>query len=431
MTTVRFGHAAGLLSILAALLAGCAQNSRSRLPPTYATSERYFDLTATASQQEIEPDVVEQVLARFRTEEKDTPESRPGRQYRILALSGGGANGAFTVGLLNGWTAAGNRPSFDVVTGISTGGLIATYAFLGSAYDPQLCEMFTSINSEDIYQKRPRMALLWSDSAASSAPLKRTIDARIDCGILQSVALAHAQGRRLYIGTTHLETQRLVVWDMGAIAGSGRPDALDLYRKIILASASVPGFFPPVAIEVQINGRPFTETHVDGATTSEVFLRGTMLNVDRAAVRAGKLPLAGSDVYLIKAGKCYADPECVKPGIPGIAGSALSALMAAHGRNDMVRIWTLSLLTGMRFHLAAIPQEYPISSDSLTFDQEKMKQLYELGYRLASSGRAWRKTPPGIEPTEQVVPRTGTEFLGPAATLPPSSSEPPIAGMIR
>ncbi len=433
MVIDRSSRAVGWLFILIALLAGCAQGSRSRLPPTYSTSARFLDLNAPPqAQQGVDRDVVQEVLARFQTEGKEGSRPYPSRQYRILALSGGGANGAFSVGLLNGWSAAGTRPQFDIVTGISTGGLIATYSFLGPAYDRQLCEMYTSVSSADIYRKRPIGSLLWADSAATCAPLKRMIDARIDCGVMQSVALAHAQGRRLYIGTTHLERQRLVIWDMGAIASSGRPDALDLYRKIVLASASVPGFFPPVPIEVQINGQPFTETHVDGATTSEVFLRSTMLPIDLAAVQAGQLPLAGSDVYIIKASKFYADPACVKPRLPGIAGSALSALMAAHGRNDVVRIWTLSLLTGMRFHLAVIPQDYPLSSESMTFDPGKMRQLYELGYELACSGRAWRKTPPGLEPSEQNLPRSGTEFVGPAAIdRAPSSPEPPVAGPIR
>src|SRR5262249_21869845 len=129
--------------------------------------------------------------------------------------------------------------------------------------------------------------------------------------------------------------------------------------------------------------------------------------------------------------KYFADPKEVEPRLPGIASNALSALMSAHGRNDLIRIWTLALLTGMRFHLAGIPQDYPLSADSLTFDPGKMRQLYELGYGLALTGQAWRKTPPGVEASEQTVPRSGTEFLGPAAPPQPTSSEPPLSGGIR
>jgi hypothetical protein len=328
-------------------------------------------------------------------------------------LSGGGANGAFTVGVLNGWSSTGARPQFDVVTGVSTGALISTFAFLGPAYDQQLCEFYTNTCSSDIYRKKPKLAVLWSDSLASSEPLKKQIDARIDCNVLQAVAAAHAQGRRLFVGTTNLDTRRLIVWDMGAIASSGRPDSLELYRSVILASASVPGFFPPVPIDVQINGQRYTELHVDGATTSEVFIRGSMFNVDHDAVKAGKQPLAGSSIYIILAGKAYVDPDCVKPTIPSIGGSAVSALTAAQARGDLIRIWTMCLVTGMNFRVAAIPQEYPAPKDSLEFDPTEMRKMFAEGYRLAASGQVWRDKPPGYQTQEQVVPRAGTEFLTP------------------
>jgi hypothetical protein len=413
----------GLALLFLAPLAGCAQPARSCLPADYSASARYFDVNAPPGEHNVLDSALEaEILARFRSKEEACPADRPARTYRILALSGGGANGAFTVGVLCGWTAAGDRGQFDVVTGISTGGLIATYAFLGPSYDGKLYAMYTTVCSADIYHKRRKVALLWSESAATSEPLKRQIDAQIDCDVLRRVAAAHAAGRRLYIGTTNLDTRRLVVWDMGAIAGSGRPDALDLYRRVVLASASVPAFFPPVPIQVQINGRPYTELHADGSATSEVFLRGSMLDIDRKAVRAGNLPLAGSDVYIIKAGKLYADPECVQPRLRGIASSALDSLMAAQCRNDIGRIWTLSVLTGLRFHLTAIPQELLIPTNSLEFDPTQMRRLYEVGYRLASTGQAWRSTPPGLEESEQTVPRAGTEFIGPAAPQPRSAA---------
>lgn len=417
MATDRHRQRALHLSVLLlALTGGCAQRSRACLPADYSASARYFDLSASPNENKaIDAELEAELLARFRTDDRAKPGDTVGKTYRILALSGGGANGAYTVGVLNGWTAAGDRGQFDIVTGISTGGLIATYAFLGPAYDGRLREMYTTVCSSDIYHKRPKIALLWSESAATAAPLKRQIDEQFDCQVLRAVAVAHAQGRRLYIGTTNLDTRRLVVWDMGAIASSHRPDALDLYRKVVLASASVPGFFPPVPIEVQINGRPYTELHADGGTTSEVFLRASMLDIDRQAVRAGRLPLAGSDVFIIMAGKLYADPACVKPRLPDIASSALASLMAAQGRNDVGRIWMLAVLTGMGFHVTAIPQDLPIPADSLQFDPSQMKLLYDVGYQAASIGRVWRTRPPGFEEAEQTVPRTGTEFVGPAA----------------
>jgi hypothetical protein len=326
--------------------------------------------------------------------------------------------GAYAVGVLAGWTATGTRPEFDVVTGVSTGALIANYAFLGKEYDRQMVESYTSISDRDIYRKRPLGSALFSDAAASSAPLKRLIEAQVDDNAMAAVARAHLAGRRLYVGTTNIDTRRLVIWDMGAIAASGRPDAKDLYRKILLASASPPGFLPPVEIDVEVNGRRFTELHVDGGASTGLFLRASTLNIDREALEAGKQPLAGSDAYAIVAGKLYADPACTDRRAVKLGESALHSLLYSQTRGELFRIYTLCLLGGMKFHLASIPEGFRAGSDAMSFDADEMRRLYEAGYAAATGGRAWRDTPPGAEPYEQTRPRTGTQFLAPAA-LPP------------
>jgi hypothetical protein len=211
---------------------------------------------------------------------------------------------------------------------------------------------------------------------------------------------------------------------MGAIAASGRPDALELYRKVLLASAAVPGFLPPVPIDVAINGRRYTELHVDGGTTAQVFLRGSMLKLDQEATRAGRRPLSGSDVYVIVAGKLYADPGCVEPRATRIASEALTTLTYAETRSDLVRIYTLALLTGMRFHLTALPQDHPAPEESLSFDPAPMRQMYAAGYHAGLTGQGWRGTPPGTDAAEQVLPRTGTEFLAPVAVPGPVGVHP-------
>jgi hypothetical protein len=417
-----------LLVCLCALPAACLQRTRSCVPPNLLQSGNYIDLNAPpGADRPVDTSDLAPLLARFQEDGQSRTDEKPGKQYRILALSGGGAYGAFSVGVLSGWTCAGNRSPFDVVTGVSTGGLIATFAFLGPEYDAQLRDLYTTVSSEDIYRKRPKIALLWSESAASSAPLKKLIDCRVDANVLQAVAREHASGRRLFIATTNLDARRLVIWDMGAICTSGRPDSLELFRKIVLASASVPGFFPPVAIDVEINGQHFTEMHGDGGATSQVFIRGSMLNLDRDALRAGKRPLVGSDVYVIIAGKYYSDPQCSQRRLTTIGSSALSSLMAAQTRNDLVRIWTLSLLTGMAFHVTAIPEEFTIPSDSLSFDPDEMKRMFDEGYRLGASGTAWRQTPPGTDSNEQTTPRAGTEFVAPTLPQPAASLAGPTS----
>ncbi|MBN9521063.1 patatin-like phospholipase family protein [bacterium] len=398
---------------LAVLAAGCTARHRAGAPPQLVRESALVQPGPADDPGPIETELLRSLADRTKTAlAAPDPAAKPGK---FLALSGGGMYGAYSVGVLTGWTATGTRPQFDVVTGVSTGALVATYAFLGTEYDGTMAKLYTTVTDRDIYRKRPRPAVLFSDAAASSEPLRQLIETQVDDGIVAAVARAHAAGRRLYVGTTNLDTRRLVVWDMGAIAASGRPDAKELYRKVLLASASVPGFFPSVPIEVEVNGRPFTELHADGGATTGVFLRASTLHVDPAALRAGRQPLAGSGAYVIIAGKLYADPAVTDRRALRVAESALSAMVSSQTRGELFRIYALCLLGGMNYHLAAIPEDFPVSADAMGFDPVEMRRLYTAGYDAAVGGRAWRDTPPGAEPHEQHRPRTGTQFFAPGA----------------
>ena len=196
----------------------------------------------------------------------------------FLALSGGGDDGAFGAGLLCGWTVHGDRPRFKMVTGISTGALIAPFAFLGASYDHVLRHVYTGVTSSDIFRQKSLLTVLWRESVADTAPLARLLELYVDEAMLAEVAAQHKKGRRLIIGTTQLDAQRLVLWDMGAIATSGHPDAIKLFRKVMLASASIPGAFPPQYIKVEAGGGFYDEMHVDGGTTAQVILYETALD---------------------------------------------------------------------------------------------------------------------------------------------------------
>jgi predicted acylesterase/phospholipase RssA len=331
----------------------------------------------------------------------------------ILALSGGGMYGAYVVGVLNGWTASGIRPTFDIVTGVSTGALIAPFAFLGPEYDEVAKSYYTSITAQDVYRLRHPLTWFCSDAIASSRPLKHLIEKTIDEHLLQEVAKAHAQGRRLYIGTTNLDTKRLVVWDMGAIASSGRPEALELFRTVMLASASVPGFFPPVYFNVEFAGNHFVEMHVDGGVSNEVFVRASLLNLDLDALRAGARPLAGSNLYVIVAGKLYADPDCVKPRAQNIASTAIFALLSGQTRNDLFRLYCLSLVTGLDFHLTAVPQDAALGGDAFSFEPEEMEHLFAAGFEAGQKGSGWYHRLPGAIAEERSPPRTGLSLTVP------------------
>jgi hypothetical protein len=326
--------------------------------------------------------------------------------------------GAYCVGVLSGWTTTGTRPEFDVVTGISTGALIANYAFIGVSYDQQMVDSYISITNRDIYRRRLAPAALITDAAASSAPLKKMIETQVDDSSLAAVAQAHLAGRRLYVGTTNIDTRRLVIWDMGAIATSGRPNAKELYRNVLLASSSPPGFLPPVAIEVEVNGRRFTELHVDGGASTGLFLQSSMLNIDREALKAGRQPLAGSDAYVIVAGKLYADPSCTDRRAMRIGESALHSLIYSQTRSEISRINTLCQLSGMRFHLTSIPEDMRVGNDVMSFNKDELRRLYDAGYAAVTGGRAWRDSPPGEEPYERNQPRTSNQFLAPGSNQP-------------
>jgi predicted patatin/cPLA2 family phospholipase len=324
----------------------------------------------------------------------------------VLAISGGGSYGTFDVGVLKGWSELGSRPTFDIVTGISTGAMIGTLAFLGPRYDDALRDAYVYARADDVFETRPWLSILFSDSYASSKPLKKKIDQIVTSELLREVAQAHAEGRRLYVGTTNLDTRRFVIWDMGAIASSGKPDALELFRKIILASASVPGFFPPVLIDIEVDGKKYQELHVDGGSTTAVFVPMAMTKCDPN--NPGLRP--GSNVYVISSGKLFADSDTVKRQFVNVSADAISAMLYAGTRNDIFRIFNQALLCGMDFHLMAIPQEFPLNSDSLSFEPDELRKLYELGCKMGKSREAWRETPPGTEISEQTIPRTGTRF---------------------
>jgi hypothetical protein len=384
---------------------GCAQIPRTGVPAP-VTNARLIDLDNPGDDYiPVDPQVIPRLEAVVQEHYRDLPTEPP---LTMLALSGGGMYGAFDVGVLHGWSASGQRPCFDVVTGISTGALIATFAFLGPQYDDFLRDSYVHISSSDIFRLRwLTPAVLFSDSLASSRPLRQKIEAAITPEVLRAVAAAHAAGRRLYVGTTNLDTKKLVVWDMGAIASRGTPEALKLYQKVVLASASVPGFFPPVYLDVEINGRKYQEMHVDGGASASVFLGAFMLKVDPNNFRSR----AGSNLYVICSGKLDADPECVQPRLASISAAAISSMLYAGNRSDLYRIYCLTLIGGVNFNLMAVPQDFHLNPNSLSFEQAEMLALYEAGCKLGYEGKGWRKTPPGTEALEQSLPRAGLHFF--------------------
>lgn len=309
----------------------------------------------------------------------------------FLALSGGGAKGAFGAGFLNGWTASGTRPEFKIVTGISTGALIAPLAFLGSEYDDKLTKGYTTIQTADILNVEGLLGfgilpVLFGESYASTGPLIKMIAWQVDEEAMTKIAEEYAKGRRLYIGTTNLDAQRPVIWDMGAIASSGRPDALKLFHKVMLASASIPGGFPPVYFDVEIDGKKYDEMHVDGGVITGVFGYGPSLFAQ--AQDEGLCSF-----YVIKNGKLDVESMQVRRHVFPISVRSFETLMKAQSWSDMLRLYGIAKRDNVDFSYISLPYGYEAKGDEM-FDPEEMKRLYDLGYSIATSDKPWQKDIP-------------------------------------
>jgi hypothetical protein len=312
----------------------------------------------------------------------------------FLAISGGSDNGAFGAGLLNGWTAAGTRPDFKAVTGISTGALIAPFAFLGPKYDHVLKEVYTQTSQQDIFKKRSMLKGLFSDAMADTAPLAALITRYTDQSFLNEIAAEYAKGRLLLVGTTNLDTLEPVIWNMTAIAASKDPRAPELFRKVLLASASIPGGFPPVMIDVDIEGSHYQEMHVDGGTVAQVFFYPPSLRV--ADVSAAQGVERKRAVYIIRNARLDPDWASVDRRVMPIASRAISSLIQAQGIGDLYRIYSTTQRDGIDFNLAYIPSSFTVPHRE-QFDTNYMQQLFATGQDMATKGYPWQTHPPGYE----------------------------------
>ncbi|HYQ92281.1 MAG TPA: patatin-like phospholipase family protein [Candidatus Competibacteraceae bacterium] len=289
-----------------------------------------------------------------------------------LAISGGGDNGAFGAGLLNGWTAAGNRPSFKLVTGISTGALTAPFAFLGPAYDAALKEVYTTISSKDILIHRGLLAPVFDDAMADNQPLWLLMRKYINQALLDAIAAEYAKGRLLLVGTTDLDAQQPIIWNMTKIAASHDPKALDLFQTILIASASIPGAFPPVLIDVEAGGHHFQEMHVDGGAMAQVFVYPAGMNVKALASAQGVE--RERVLYVIRNSRL--DPQWaeVERKTMSIAVRAISTLIQTQGIGDLYRIYLIAQRDGVDYNLAYIPSSFNAPHQE-EFDTEYMRQL--------------------------------------------------------
>ena len=316
------------------------------------------------------------------------PATRP-NGLDFLMISGGGSGGAFSVGVLSAWSAAKTRPSFDVVTGVSTGALIAPFAFLGSAYDNTLVHLFTSGIAEDLVASRGPVGLFGS-SFLGSAPMRRMVERFITPAVQQQVAAEHRKGRRLFVLTTNLDTQRAVVWNMGAIANSGQPDALKLFQDVLIASASIPGVYPAVMIEAESGGRHFEEMHSDGGSSSQVLMLPH--SILTSANRLVPNERQSVNFYVIVNNALMPEFATTQNKTLSVIARAYLILLKSQTQSELTTLYNYARLTGARFHLATIDVQVPYSLLD-PFNANYMRTLYDLGYAEVIAGNAWKEHP--------------------------------------
>ncbi|EFL88399.1 patatin-like phospholipase family protein [Ahrensia sp. R2A130] len=328
----------------------------------------------------------------------DPVNSRVTPHLKILSLSGGGVDGAWSAGILNGWTEAGTRPKFDVVAGVSTGALVAVLAFLGPDYDPVLKRLYTEVAEDDIFKRRGITGLL-GDSIFDNAPLKRMIEREVTAGLLDKVATEHRAGRRLYVATVNLDAGETVVWNMGALAAGergGRTNSVQTFQKILRASAAIPVFFPPVYLK-PTRGVQLRQAHVDGGIKTPVILSDFLF----------KRPALKRDLYVIVNGQLALEDvnAPIEANLKSIAGKTVSSLTRELMQQTLYRGYVRSQNTGTNFRLSAIPNDIPPPADALTFEAGYLQRVYDLGRASIKQPGFWQSTPPTVKQFDRVTMR--------------------------
>lgn len=376
------------------LLSGCGTLARNRaVPPTLHGQEHIGDMPGVRYQA-LSKSGIDKILNDIKLSvEANKTTARPD-VANYLSISGGGDNGAFGAGLLTGWSERGDRPTFDLVTGVSTGALIAPFAYLGPDYDPILKAVYTETQPSDIYLARSLIGAFFGEAMGDTTPLFKLISKHIDAELLKNIADEYTRTNRwLLVATTNLDTGTPVIWNMGKLAQVGTPEALALFRKILLASAAIPGVFPPVMIDVVAEDKSYQEMHVDGGATMSVFLYPTALG---AAAREEHVLATAKNrkAYIIRNSRIDADWKEIERDTLSIMGRAVAQLIQSQGYGDLYRIYQTTQRDHVEFNLAYIGADFKFPHDE-EFDRQYMNALYQYSHELGQAGYPWAHTPPG------------------------------------
>ena len=379
------------------LLAGCSAIPRNAVPESLTEDTNLISLENVRFFGDALPEDARQVVR------KKVDQSVAGRpeewngdriiDVNLLIITGGGPDGAFGAGLLNGMTDGKNRLEFEVVTGVSTGALIAPFAFLGPEYDSVIRDLYTKSSTKDIIQQKNALVGLFSNALADSKPLQDLIAKNITMEFMEKVAAEYKIGRRLFVGTTNLDAQRPVIWNMGEIASYNNKEALNLFRKVLLASASIPAAFPAVKFEVEANGQKFKELHVDGGVTNNAFFLPIRVGLGQYLKELGLQ--VRPTMYVIRNSSSAPAWEPVGNKTLEIAKRSIDTLVKSSTTGDLHKLYTFSQINDIGFRITSVPSSFKQKSKEL-FDPVYMGKLYEVGYKVGLNGVTWDTTPPGL-----------------------------------
>ncbi len=327
--------------------------------------------------------------------------SLKGQRPAYLTLSGGGGDGAYGAGILNGWTESGRRPEFTIVAGVSTGALIAPFAFMGPRYDATVKELYTSGVASSLLESPDLVSAIFGASIFSNDRLRDLVARYITAEFVADVARESERGRLLFVLTTNLDSQRPVLWDMGAIARENTPGSVQRFRDVLVASASIPAVFPPILIDASANGHAFQELHVDGSVSANVFTLPRTYLSDRSN-RSGA---RGGTIYIVLNTSPKPAFQVTEDTTRAVAERTISMGFKEQVRNDLTATYAASRQIGFDFNVTYIDDDTS-SGSGIGFDTARMRKLYDEGYERGRTGTFWRKTPPslGPEPATRRVP---------------------------
>jgi hypothetical protein len=400
-----------LLVLLSSLfLTGCSSEKVAAPPPSLIHQDDLVDLAAPMTPRPNVEKATLEALKDIQIQPASGSVAAP-KSWNVLALSGAGQFAAYAGGILISWRQRGDCPDFDVYTGISSGAIVAILGCLGPKYHDKLETILTSLKFSELFSYRPLVYNITQRKAiANPKGVVEILNTTVNDELLADLAEAHRRGKRLYIGTMLLNTRRLVVWDVGAIAASCQPDRGELVRKILLASCSITGFVPPVPIRVTVDGVEYEELHCDAGALAQVFIRFGEQTPTRDPNNPGKPWLANSNLYIIAGGKLYANPLPPNADILTITTSTISATLYGLFRADLWKLYTYCAVSGMKFHFSYVDNDVDLPSQSMKFDPVVERKIFEIGREFITKGKPWRGTPPGVESGEAEPARHGVEF---------------------